>query len=144
MLKVFLVLNRAHRISDILFESVNGQLMYCQFLPFFKHIFSYFHQHLTRDFSQAFSPNWNCLIKLPLSIISPDIDECNSGRACSNIPNAECENRPGDYRCVCKEGYQRSALGCEGMGSAFCSAFISLWRYRYKICRGGCGINSIL
>lgn len=57
-----------------------------------------------------------------------DTDECASGRACTNILNAKCENRQGGYACVCKQGYERTAEGCRGTRDVFflyCSFMIT-------------------
>lgn len=51
---------------------------------------------------------------LNIFIISLDINECASSRACTNIANAKCENRQGGYICVCVDGFKRTSQGCVG------------------------------
>ena len=48
------------------------------------------------------------------NFFSLDINECDKPGICLHIPNTECENRLGSFRCKCKQGFQRSANGCQG------------------------------
>ena len=43
-----------------------------------------------------------------------DLDECLNPRTCAHIPNTQCVNRIGSYRCTCNPGYKRTATGCQG------------------------------
>lgn len=40
----------------------------------------------------------------------PDIDECVDGNACQT--NAYCRNNPGNYSCLCKNGYTGDGFTC--------------------------------
>lgn len=54
-----------------------------------------------------------CLTSPCISLcLSPDIDECRSGRVCQ----FGCVNTPGSYYCTCPEGYTLRTNGrtCEG------------------------------
>lgn len=37
-----------------------------------------------------------------------DVNECNQGQPCDPVTSKSCENLPGDYKCICKDGYQNS------------------------------------
>ena len=34
-----------------------------------------------------------------------DIDECASGSNTCDLNTTTCDNKPGSYRCICKQGY---------------------------------------
>lgn len=47
------------------------------------------------------------------SILYSDIDECDTSLF-DCIPEAQCENTFGSYRCVCQPGYAGNGSICEG------------------------------
>ena len=46
-------------------------------------------------------------------MINPiDINECNATTPCH--PDASCENIPGNYTCMCNEGFSGDGQDCTG------------------------------
>lgn len=45
---------------------------------------------------------------LIMLLYSLDVNECNQGQPCDPVTSKSCENLPGDYKCICKDGYQNS------------------------------------
>lgn len=49
-----------------------------------------------------------------VSLILPDINECEESKPCDE--NGRCENLPGKFKCSCLEGYEGDGMRSNGTG----------------------------
>ena len=66
---------------------------------------------------------WSISVKIALSLLSPDINECAIGtHKCSAV--AVCYNTKGSYTCTCKPGYYGDGRYCEPGEVFFVLSFV--------------------